>query len=419
MLALVTLGGLVFFGSLAYLLFVQQQMRQLEGLLERDLMRIQSLIQRPEIGERFVDTGGTDFVLQFVSNEGQVVLPLNAEGTLPLRSQPTVDRFGDVPLLLSSLPWVSASGAERGTIRLALDLRDAFAARRNLLRSLLVSGGLIALLAVAVGLLLLRRSLAPLVSLAFRARKVDPANPRSVPHVGPPDEVADMAHALNIALDGIRSRQEAERASLAEIAHELAAPLTLVAGHLESLAARSPDARLLAARDAAAELLYTSQDLLTLARGELETPLELEIFDLVGVAKRVAAEYPGVQVNGPARAEMAGNPQRLAQLVRNLVRNAVQASGGAEAVSLVLHAEGGQLVLEVTDEGTGIAPEDLPHVFERFYTRRGGVGVGLGVARRIARQHGGDILVASEPGRGSRFTVVLEALEERLEPVGD
>ena len=58
-------------------------------------------------------------------------------------------------------------------------------------------------------------------------------------------------------------------------------------------------------------------------------------------------------------------------------------------------------------------------MFERFYTRRGGAGVGLGVAQRIARQHGGDIRVVSELGRGSRFTVVLEALEERLEPVGD
>ena len=211
MLTLVTLGGLLFFGSLAYVLFVQQQMRQLEGLLARDLTRVQSLLQRPEVGERLVDTEQGDFVLQFVSREGQVVLPLTADSTLPLHTEPTVDRFGERSLLVSSLPWVSVTGVERGTIRLALDLRDALAARRNLLRSLLLSGALIALLAVAVGVWLLRRSLAPLVSLAVRARTVDPAHPRSVPHKGPPDEVADMAYALNIALEGIRQRQEGRK----------------------------------------------------------------------------------------------------------------------------------------------------------------------------------------------------------------
>ena len=146
---------------------------------------------------------------------------------------------------------------------LGLDVTADLAQRRALRQSLLVGGGVIAVAVAAVNLVLLGRALAPLARLAAQARRINPASPLSIQHKGPHDEVAYVAQALNRALRGIRKRQQAERASLAEIAHELAAPLTLVAGHLESLRARHPDdARLGAAQAAANELLYTSKDLL-------------------------------------------------------------------------------------------------------------------------------------------------------------
>lgn len=412
LVALLTLIGLLLFGTLAYGLFVRQQQGQLIALLGRDLDRVAELFANPVLGARFVNADEETFNLQVVAANGQVILPRPTKGpveTLPLYLEPTFEQSSSGVRLLGSRPWLAG-----GSIRLALDVSDAFAVRRNLLSSLLISGGVIALLAMLVGLWLLRRALSPLAGLAAQAREIDPAHPDMASYRGPNDEVGAVAQALNDALASIRTRQEDERASLAEIAHELAAPLTLVAGHLHSLADDYADTRLTTAHEAAQELLYTSQDLLTLARGELERPLELKIFDLVTVLRHIVREYPSISLDVPGVLEVAGSPERLTQLVRNLVRNAVQASGSAEQVTLCLREAGETVNLEVRDSGAGIAPEDLPHLFERFYTRRGGVGVGLSVARRIARQHGGNITVRSAPGE-TCFTVSLPSLEAQLD----
>ena len=414
------LAGLVLFGTLAYASFGRQQRVQLNELLLRDLARVQTLVQAgPQaIGAQFTSKSG-DFTLQFVSRSGVVANPLGAQA-LPESTRPQLTERKGRTLLSASKPWLLPGKEGRveefGTIRLALDVTADLRQRQDLLRSLLVSGGIIALAVSVINLVLLQRSLAPLGRLAAQARQVNPAAPATIRYQGPHDEVAYVAQALNRALRGIRKRQQAERASLAEIAHELAAPLTLVAGHLESLTALRPgDAQLGAAQGAANELLYTSKDLLTLARGELERPLDLAVLDLGSVAERVAYEYPGVQLGTLEHAEVAGSPERLSQLTRNLVRNGVQAAG-AEKVSLAVTASGTEVSLCVEDRGPGVPPDELGHLFERFYTRRkqGGTGLGLSVAQQIAKQHGGRISVVSEVGRGTRFTVSLPSLGAQL-----
>jgi len=424
--------GLLLFGGVAYLSFQQQQQRELGALLERELARVRSLLETPAaaVGAQLLSDDQGDLTLQFVSPDNEVVLPLGAEATLPRYDTPTLVRVADERWqLVAVAPWQAPDGSVRGTIRLGLDVSGAIGARQTLFRSLLLSGVLVVLVAALLGIWLLRRSLRPLGALAGRARAVDPADPQPIRYDGPADEVADLAAALNTALAGIHARHDAERAALAEVAHELAAPLSVVAGHLASVAAHEhEDTRLQAAHAAAQELLYTSQDLLTLARGELERPLDLELFDLRDVVSKIAREYPGIRLcDRPDQpAEMAGNPQRMAQVVRNLVRNAVQASGGTQTVWLELTPTPDEHRLTVGDHGPGIAPDELPHLFERFYTRRGGVGVGLSVARQIAEQHGGSIEVSSELHEGSCFTVRVPSLQtqfdeadEQDEPLGE
>ncbi len=415
------LAGLVLFGTLAYASFWRQQRVQLDELLLRDLARVQTLVQAgPQaIGAELTSSSG-DFILQFVSSSE--VVAIGQGRALPESTRPQLTKRDTRTLLSASKPWLVPNPGEPGgfnevgTLRLALDVTADLRERQTLLRSLFVSGGVIALAVTVVNLVLLQRALAPLGRLAAQARQVNPASPAVIRYKGPHDEVAYVAQALNRALRGIRKRQQAERASLAEIAHELAAPLTLVAGHLESLRALHPgDVRLGAAQGAANELLYTSKDLLTLARGELERPLDLEVLDLAGIAERIAHEYPGVQIGTLEHAEIAGSPERLSQLVRNLVRNAVQAAGAGQ-VSLAVSLSGAEVRLSVSDRGPGVPPEELKHLFERFYTRRkqGGTGLGLSVAQQIARQHGGQISVASIVGEGTRFTVSLPSLGAQL-----
>ena len=414
LILLTLLFGFVLFGVLAYTLFIsgqREQLVRLEALLLRDLERAQALVQQPTVGERLSESDDT-LVQQFVLTSGRVLIPPGADA-LPLRETPMTLETAQGYSLVASTPWLSPSGATLGTIRSSLDVSDLFRDRRNLLRSLLLSGVLMVLTTAVVGLLLLRRSLQPLTYLARNASRIDPAQPSSLPYQGPDDEVAAVAQALNSSLANIRERQASERAALAEVAHELAAPLSLVAGHLDSLGQSSEDARLRSAKEAADELLYISQDLLTLSRGELESRLELSVVDFSEVVRQVARAYPGVTTDLLPEAKLAGSAQRLTQLVRNLVRNAVQASEPS-VVRVVLREEKPNFVLQVSDEGAGIAVEDLPRIFERFYTKRGGVGVGLSVAKRIAEAHEGTISAASQPGQGSIFTVTLPSLDSQL-----
>ena len=207
------LGGLGLFGTLAYASFVRQQVVQLNGLLLRDLARVQTLTQagRQAVGADLTSSEGS-FVLQFVTTSGAVVLGQGAP--LPSGTQPQLITRGERTLLSASAPWrlPFANDPERfseiGTLRLGLDITADLAQRRALRQSLLVSGGVIAFAVAAVNLVLLGRALAPLARLAAQARRINPASPLSIQHKGPHDEVAYVAQALNRSLRGIRKRQQ-------------------------------------------------------------------------------------------------------------------------------------------------------------------------------------------------------------------
>jgi signal transduction histidine kinase len=122
-------------------------------------------------------------------------------------------------------------------------------------------------------------------------------------------------------------------------------------------------------------------------------------------ASRVVATLPDAAV------VRALDTAAMRRAVRNLVENAVRHGGGDAPVNVVLEAANGHASIVVTDRGRGIAPDHLPHLFERFYRVPSsthevkGVGLGLALVREVARAHGGDVEVASEVGRGSTFTL--------------
>src|SRR5690606_548236 len=266
----------------------------------------------------------------------------------------------------------------------------ALAVRRSLLRVLAASAVVMTLVAAAAALLLARSMLSPLASVARQAREVDPALPGEVDYAGPPnDEIGDLVAALNGSLGAIRQRQEAERDFLLEVAHELAAPLTLVNYQLQNLRRDHPDdPRVRAAAEGTMELLRTSQDLLVLARGELERPFEPRVVDLRVIVGRVADEYPGVQVVSDGAIEVAGDPERLMQVVRNLVRNAITAVGRADGVAVTLRRDADTAVLEVRDQGPGMSEETVKRIFDRGFSRASSAGAGGGTSRSEERRVG-------------------------------
>lgn len=410
LLALLVVTG---FGILAYFLFVRQQEIQLHALLEQDLKRIAVLLDRPTLGASFTDSASTGFILQFVAPDGQVIMSWGGEALLPLAERPQILQLGEHSYLSSHAPW----GATNGTIRLAHNISSAIRSRENLARSLFLSGLLVALAATLIAAVSTRRALQPLERVSSEARAIDPTAPGAIHYHGPKDEIHALAQALNTAMAAIRTRQDDERAFLLEVAHELASPLTLVNYHLVTVRSEHPqDSRLRAAAEAAQELLRTSQDLLVLARGELERPLELQAFALRDLLTRVADEYPDIRIHAATSGEVVGDPERLMQVIRNLVRNGVQAAGTATKVHVLLRSEGDQQVLEVLDEGPGMSEEILGRVFERHYSQGGGIGVGLTISKSLVEQHGGSIHASSKLGQGSCFEIRLASLASRLEP---
>ncbi len=225
----------------------------------------------------------------------------------------------------------------------------------------------------------------------------------------------------------IAEAMQRERRFTADASHELRTPLTLIRGNAELLA-RHPDRPIREYADVVQDIITESDrlgrlvaDLLTLARaGEGRLQLAATDVDLSATATALAREFaPLAAAKGLAlHAEIApgvhvhGDPDRLHQLGVILLDNAVQYTRSG-AVTLRLTGGHGA-VLTVSDTGPGIAPEHLPHIFERFYRgtaarQMDGTGLGLAIARWIAEEHGGRIQVDSLPGRGSTFVVWLPA----------
>jgi two-component system, OmpR family, sensor kinase len=400
------------FGSWVHLTYRRQLEAQLIQVLQHDLERVATLLDRPTLGASFVGAGAGRDVLQFIGQDGSVLIGWGDPIALPAVDRPTPIVRGERTYLTATAPWPGADG----TIRLAHDVTDAFGAVADIGRLLLGIGTAVVLVAALAALVLVRRMLGPLADLAHQTRSLDPATSEDVVYRGPRDEGHDLATGLNEALGAVRRRRDEERARLLEVAHELAAPLTLVHYHLDGLRRGDPgDARLRAASDAARELLRTSQDLLVVARGELELSFEPRLLDLREVVERIATEYPGITVAAAEPAEVVGDPERLMQVVRNVVRNAVQATGAAARVRVLVRSETDAYVVEVSDDGPGMSAEARARAFERGFSGGRGAGVGLAVARSLAEGHGGSLEVASSTPDGTVMAIRLPSLASRLE----
>jgi len=433
--------------------FAAQQQREQGEQLLRELERVATVVAAGEVGANLVTGSQATLRLQFVTSNGRVVIPAGEQAPLPLAGEPELLRDApDLPgrWLVASTPWRLGSGVQAGTLRGAASLAGLDAARTNLRITLLAIGAAALVSAAALAILALRRSLAPLTDLARQASHVDPGDPRFATYRGPDDEVGEVARALNTVLDAIRARRSAERERLADVAHELAAPLTVVNAHLDELADRWQDAedvagsdvqRLRAAQAAADDLLYVSQDLLTLARGDLGERMHWEIVDLRDVAVEMQAAHPGmtVRVGGVREAtatdgessersgisevdderesavdvRVVADGARVRQILRNLIRNAERAAGSDDGVALHVVPLGpsgapDRVAIRVEDEGPGLSDEQREEIFERYHTRTGGTGLGLAVVQRLVERLGGEVSArARDGGTGATFEVVL------------
>ena len=307
----------------------------------------------------------------------------------------------------------------------------------NVLRDELVlvglGGGAALLVALVAGLLLTGRTLRPLHRLTATAEQLAAGDLRARSRLSPrSDEVGALAQSFDNMADRIEesfaAQQESEaqvRRFIADASHELRTPVTALKGYIDVLrrgAGRDPEA-LNAALEAmggeADRMRGLVLDLLTLARIDAQRPAHLEDVDFNDAVGRVLDEgVPGM----PAVLErqftsipvtVRADRGSLATIVRNLLVNACKyAPGASQRWSTAV--DGARARLDVHDDGPGIPPLDLPHVFERFYrgekTRareEGGSGLGLSIVQGLARSQGGDVAVYSAEGTGTTVSVWL------------
>ncbi|MFE6281041.1 sensor histidine kinase [Streptomyces sp. NPDC057877] len=287
--------------------------------------------------------------------------------------------------------------------------------------------GLVLAVTVAVTAAVATRLVRPLRALTEAVRQ-SPDRQVRVP-VSTRDETGILAEAFNDLTDR-RARLEAQRkAMVSDIAHELRSPLTNIRGWLEVTrdGVVDPDPHLLAAlHDEALVLQRVIDDLRDLADADAGTlrlhrePVRAaDLLDQTAAAHRVAAEAAGVALRtrtAPGARWLDADPVRMRQAVGNLVTNALRHTPPGGTVTLSARPDGDAVVLEVADTGSGIAAEDLPYLFDRFWRaeksrsrRTGGSGLGLPIVRHLLAAHGGTVDVTSTPGTGSVFTLRLPA----------
>jgi signal transduction histidine kinase len=288
--------------------------------------------------------------------------------------------------------------------------------------------------AALLGRRVCRQALAPVSRMAAAARTMGADDlARRLPLAGTGDELDDLGRTANGLLDRLQEAFERQRRFTGDASHQLRTPLAAMLGQAEVALRRDrpPEEyrRVLAlVHDQAGHLSRIVEALLFLARADAEGELAgLEVLDLARWLPEQRPRWGGHERAADLRLEQASSgpcrvkvqPVLLGQLLDNLLDNAFRYSAPGTPVRVSLARDGGAAVLAVEDAGRGIAPDDVPHVFEPFYRPAGsrgfgpgGVGLGLAVVRRIARAFGGTVTVESEPGRGSRFTLRLPALTE-------
>ena len=325
---------------------------------------------------------------------------------------------------------VSSNGQSVGTVALRFaatglptperQVRDA------LIRNVAAAAGLAALVALVVGVLVSRRITRPLTRLAAGARAIESGDLHArVDMSGEPGELGEVAAAFDrmaVALD----REDAlRRALVADVAHELRTPITILQGSCEAMldgVEPMTPARLSSLHDETLRLGQLVADLETLSAAEAAgLHLDCSRVDLAQIVDDAVASLAARAAEAGLRfethlrrADVDGDPRRLHQVAVNLLSNAIKFTPAHGVIDVRTASEGAFAVLEVADNGPGIPPDEIDHVFERFWRGRdarytSGSGIGLAVVAELVRAHHGRVEVSNVEPRGTSFRVVLPA----------
>ena len=325
-------------------------------------------------------------------------------------------RLDDVPFKVATRPLRAG-----GFIWVALSEDVLIEARRSAMRVLTLAVIGTPLLTLLLAWLAGQRALRGLGQAARLAGRINPSSSvAALPLPRRQDEVYELLSAINLLLARIEAQQAREKQLLGQIVHELGAPLTVLRASLaqatahSAAAATNPDVRRAAL--VADELTFTTQDLMQLARGQLEMRLAYHYIPARQLRERLDRLVPGTEFTGDWAAFILCDPDRLTQALRNLLANGRRAAGREGQVELRLSETPEAVRFIARDSGAGLPPELGERIFDPFVSGSGSSGLGLSVSRQIARLHGGDLTGGNwrtENGElgGAEFILNLPGLE--------
>jgi len=403
------------------------------GLIKEELDREISFGKHPNIVYRlFTPDGAVVARTEFFPNGDRPANELVRAASGSENTLPPWTVHGD-----SGYPYRATAEAVWDAGKLAYVVETGYSARpiyktmenyrKNFARVLLP----LLVLGVTGGWWLARKSLAPIADITNAAQAISRESlGQRIPVKGAEDELDRLAEVLNEMLDRLRESFERVDRFSSDLAHELRTPLTSLKGEAERALTEPCTADELRGIIASQAEVYDHlntmiTDLLLLSRGGNAPTSSLGALDVAACvgeavdAFMVLAEDAGVQLafSRPDRPCMAkGDRSALRRLFSNLLDNSIKHTGAGGTISVTVQAGGPRHAVTVDDTGEGIPAEDLPHVFERFYRGdrsrsrdTGGFGLGLSICRQIADDHGGEIAIESQAGRGTKVTITLPA----------
>jgi signal transduction histidine kinase len=332
-------------------------------------------------------------------------------------------------VLYAAAPIYSETGQISGIVYIASPLAPSglpVSVVLQLLGALLVA----IVLAFAAGTLLARRIARPLEQLAQAARSVAAGNlMQQVPIDKEIKELHSLGESFNYMTGSLQKSDETKNVFIANVTHELRTPLTVIKGTIETLedgALDDTEGRgplLISMQRESERLIRLVNELLVLTRADAGAlQLDLRALDLAELARarceglsRLAA-LRGIDLTIEAReqAGVRGDSDRLAQVLDNILDNAIRHSPKNSSISILIEKEGREMRCSVSDRGVGIAPKHLPFIFDRFYRadasrnrQTGGTGLGLAIVRALITAQGGRVAAESEPGAGATITFWL------------
>jgi signal transduction histidine kinase len=349
----------------------------------------------------------------------------NAEGTL--------GGLYDRPYYIEGVPIIVRAQGSQGTVIgaafAAYNVESLNAFRMDLLKLILMAAVLAFAAAFCIIWLFTYRQVRPLRGMASAARSFGEGNFTVRVPVTSMDEIGQLAVAFNNMADSLSSVEGARRNFIANVSHEFKTPMTTIAGFIDGiLDGTIPPEKQRHYLDIVSQevkrlsrLVRTMLDLSRIDNGELR--LRPARFDLTGVvlSALLSLEKPiedkKIEVRGLENTDslfVNGDPDMIHQVVYNLLDNAAKFTNEGGYITLKLEEKSDRVTVMVENSGQGIAPEELPMVFDRFYKTdksrshdKNGMGLGLYIVKTIIRLHGGDITAESEQNEFCRFTFWL------------